>query len=49
MLQPATEYPAQGDAAPDIKLKPNYNISAASPEAKHLIPIHLGEFWQSDH
>lgn len=48
-LQPVMDYSAQGDAAPGIKLKPNYNISAASPEAKRLIPTHLGEFWQSDH
>lgn len=44
MLQPATECSAQGDTVPSIKLKPNYNISAASPEAKCLIPTHLGEF-----
>jgi len=43
------EYPAQGDTAPGIKPKPNCSISAASPEAKRLIPTNSGEFWQSDH
>lgn len=49
MLQTADKYPAQGDVVPGIKLKPNYNISGASPEAKRSIPTQLGEFWQSDH
>lgn len=48
-LQPTAEHPAPGDTAPGTKLKPNYNILAALPEAKQLFPTKLGEFWQSDH
>lgn len=37
------------DSATSIKLKPNYNISVALPEAECLILTHLREFWQNDH